>query len=483
MADTSPVVAAVAILGVCVAGWVAARVISAWTDWRPAGPIALLLAAPILPHVPIGAHLSLDDLLPVVGLALLVWFRPQLLITRNTLLRTGIAVLVALIVIRSISSIANGETLVGVVTMMAEAVGRPAFFLLVVILVAAAGPADVRRLFVARGLSVVGTFEALFGLGAFVLPYPMHAGVQSIRLLENLGTCTQRITGTLGLSPNHMGAVFVLTIPVTLGMATRNVGWPRVMWVAATVAQGAALILTFTRTSFVLAALAAIALLLFRRQLLVLLASVVGTGLMVLLVTSVACPRSEAQLPPLPLPSSSQAQVAQPSSPPRQTPDIVERLTDGNDRLALWYSAARLMVDNPIFGVGVGRSLDAMHARPSEYVDTPYGPSTSSAHNTILLEGAESGVLGAVVALLLNIVLLLIALRLVYAGRAEGSLNAAAGFGMLAFLTQGMVNNLFSVPATGILLAVLVGAFAIQERFVWPWSYRSSERGVSSLIA
>jgi hypothetical protein len=54
---------------------------------------------------------------------------------------------------------------------------------------------------------------------------------------------------------------------------------------------------------------------------------------------------------------------------------------------------------------------------------------------------------------------------------------------MLAFLTQGMVNNLFSVPATGILLAVLVGAFAIQERFVWPWSYRSSERGVSSLIA
>jgi O-antigen ligase len=159
----------------------------------------------------------------------------------------------------------------------------------------------------------------------------------------------------------------------------------------------------------------------------------------------------------------------------------VERLTDGNDRLALWYSAARLMVDNPIFGVGVGRSLDAMHARPSEYVDTPYGPSTSSAHNTILLEGAESGVLGAVVALLLNIVLLLIALRLVYAGRAEGSLNAAAGFGMLAFLTQGMVNNLFSVPATGILLAVLVGAFAIQERAAWPWSHRSPERGVSSL--
>jgi O-antigen ligase len=141
------------------------------------------------------------------------------------------------------------------------------------------------------------------------------------------------------------------------------------------------------------------------------------------------------------------------------------------------------MVDHPIFGVGIGRSLDAMHARPSEYVDTPFGPSTSSAHNTILLEGAESGVMGAVVALLLNVVLLLIALRLVYAGLGEGGLNAAAGFAMLAFLAQGMVNNLFSVPATGILLAVLVGAFAIQERFAWPWPRRSRERGFSSPIA
>jgi hypothetical protein len=483
MGDATPLVAVVAILGVSAVAWAAARVISGWTNWRPAGPIALLLAAPILPHVPIGAHLSLDDLLPVVGLGLLVWFRPRLSITRNTLLRTGIAVLVALIVLRSISSIVNGGTLVGVVTMMAEAVGRPVFLLLTVILVAAAGPADVRRLFVARGLSVVGAFGALFGLTAFVLPLPVSVGVQSIRQLESLGTCTARITGTLGLSPNHMGAVFVLTIPMTLGVAGRNVGWRRAVWIVAAVAQGAALILTFTRTSFFLAALAAIALLLFRRQFLVLLASVVGTGLVVLLVTSIACPASEAQLPPLPVPSSPQVEVEQPSTPATHAPDIVERLTDGNDRLALWYSAARLMLDNPVFGVGVGQSLDAMRANPNEYINTPFGPAISSAHNTILLEGAESGAGGALAALAINIVLVLTALRLVYAGLGEDGLNAAAGFAMLAFLAQGMVNNLFSVPATGILLAVLVGAFAIQERFAWSWPRRSRERGFSSPIA
>jgi hypothetical protein len=36
-------------------------------------------------------------------------------------------------------------------------------------------------------------------------------------------------------------------------------------------------------------------------------------------------------------------------------------------------------------------------------------------------------------------------------------LIAAAGVASLAFLAQGMVNNLFTVPATGTLLAVLVG--------------------------
>jgi len=104
--------------------------------------------------------------------------------------------------------------------------------------------------------------------------------------------------------------------------------------------------------------------------------------------------------------------------------------------------------------------IEVMRSDPDRYVSTPFGKSTSSAHNTVLLAGAETGVAGAVSMAVLNAVIALAALRLLWPRSRRPAIYTAAALAMIAFLAQGMLNNLFTVPATGTLLAVVVGAFA-----------------------
>jgi len=260
---------------------------------------------------------------------------------------------------------------------------------------------------------------------------------------ESLAGCGLRITGTLGLSANHIGAVFVVTLPVTIGMAISENGRRQWLWGAAAALQATALYLTFTRASIVLGFAAAAVLLVYYLRLR-LAAVIVGLCLVLLLgTTSFVCAPGHVVPPPTGTPS-----------PGVGTP--LDRFNDPSDRLALWYAAGRIALDYPVLGVGLGRMLDVMHDDPARYVNTPFGKATNSAHNTILLAAAETGVLGALGTLAVNVVLALVALRAVILRRRSPVIVAAA-FAALAFLAQGMVNNLFTVPATGTLLAVLMG--------------------------
>jgi O-antigen ligase len=105
--------------------------------------------------------------------------------------------------------------------------------------------------------------------------------------------------------------------------------------------------------------------------------------------------------------------------------------------------------------------LERARSDPTRYQRTPYGAAVSNAHNTVLLAGAETGLLGAVGVLLVNLGLGLAALAVVLRNwrpdRPE--LPLAAGLAILAFLAQGMVNNLFTVGVTGILAATVAGSF------------------------
>lgn len=433
-------------IGILLVAFLAARQISSMARWRPAGPIALLAAAPLIPNIRLGLHLSADDLLPLIGLGILIWQGPLPSWTKSRLFRVALVSLFVATVARVASAIANGTDVADSFGMLIEAVVRPALLLAIAAYVATAQPAERRRHFVATAVAIVGTFEAAFGLLAYVVPLPDHIGLQLIASWkESLGGCGARITGSLGLGANHIGAVFVLTIPVTIGLAIREEGWRRWMWTAASGAQGAALILTFTRTSIILAAVVFVALLLYHRQLkLLLVASALG-ALFLFSVTSLAC---------------------QPKSGSTPGPDgqggisvITNRLGDNTDRPALWYSATVIMLDHPIFGVGLGRIQEVIASQPDRYVHTPFGTAASTAHNTILLAGAETGVLGAIATLVMNAVLALAAGFWIWRGRHQ-PLVSAAGFAVLAFLVQGMLNNLFTVGVTGVLLALMVGTFA-----------------------
>lgn len=452
LGTTGPVLVAI---GVVIAGLVAAPLISRWTNWPPGGAIALLVAAPLVPHIEVVSRLSTDDLLPLVGLALLVLHTPRPALTRSRFLLVALVAVAVTTLARVASTFVHGSGIGDVLTTLTLAVGRPAFLVAVVVYVAASMPADRRTRFVAQALAVMGTFEGLFSLTMFTLAVPGVA-IRPVRLFETLGGCGFRITGTLGLSANHIGAVFVVTIPLTIGLAITQGGLRRWLWSCAAAIQGAALLLTFTRASIALAALAALALLLYHRQFRLLLATAALSMLLFAGVTFIACQPTQPDGNPLPGESVAPGDPGEPTEP-----GIVDRFSDPSDRLALWYTAAQITIDYPVFGVGIGNMTPVLKADPARYMDTPFGRSTSSAHNTILLAGAETGVIGALSTLVLNLWLALLGLKLIVDRGREAILQTAAGFAIVAFLAQGMVNNLFTVPATSTLLVLLVGAYGV----------------------
>ena len=439
---------------VLAAGFLGARIISRLADWAPAGPIALIAAAPLVPRIHLIASLTADDLLPLLGLGLLVLRTPFPGLTSDRWARAALVAVAIATTARIASAVANGGGLEGTFLILVQAVARPVVLLGIVIYTAATLPEDRRHRAIVVAIAAVGTYEAIFGLIAFTLGLPGNAGLQPARAYTSvLNVCPGIITGTLGLSSNHMGAVFVLSAPLTVALAVKGHGSARWLWLVGGSAQMAALLLTFTRSSMLLGVVLVVAFLVYERRFVLLVALAVATTVLALSATTLACvPRTN-----------------QPGTTPPPGSVFGDRFSDGNDHLALWYAAAQMMVDHPIYGVGLGRMFDTVRDNQERYRDTPFGPATSSAHNTILLAGAETGVLGAMGVASLNILLAVIALRCAWRGRARGDpLLVAVGMVMIGYLVQGMVNNLFSIPATSSLLALLVGGFALTRAEAQP---------------
>lgn len=432
-----------------------ARLVSRWAAWRPAGPIALIAAAPLIPRIPIVASLSSDDLLALLGLAMLVRSTPVPRLTRDWLVQGLLLMVVIATVARVASAIANGNGTEDTLLMLIQAVGRPIVLIGIVGYVAAAAPEGHRHSLVAIAVASIGTLEAAFGLVAFTIPLPGDAGMQAARELTSMyGLCRGGISGTLGLSPNHLGAVFVLSIPLTLGLAVRQLGWRRLPWTLAASAQAAALALTFTRSSILLGAAVSVGFLVYERKFSILALMAGVTAVLVAFAFSVGC---------TPAPGPGPGQPQDPGAL------FVDRFSDGNDRLALWYSAGRIMLDHPLFGVGLGHMAGVVASEPERYAKTPFGIATSSAHNTVLLAGAETGLFGGVAVLGINVGLGLVVVRCARRSRKRHDpLLLAAAVALGAYLVQGMVNNLFSTPATMAMFALVVGGFLSSRRHAEP---------------
>jgi O-antigen ligase len=416
---------AAAILAV---GFAAGLWIQRLTGWGPAGGLALLVATPLVPHVPVVGGLSLDDLLPCSASG----SSPR----RSTsaasspvkvpwLLVIGLVLAIAAGIV---SSIANAGSASDAIVMMLRSPGRYAYLAIIVALVALAEPAERRRQLVARGMALLGTTEALVGLAGFFLPLGGLALEPTRKFSVLYVEVPGRIAGTLGISPNFLGAIFLLTIVITAGLAIEaEERRERILWWAAVLVQSLALTLTFTRASLGLALVGLLVLLLLRGRLRYLVP--------VLLVVALGF---------LTTPSRTDDSGDDTGSPLSGAPVAVQRLTDDvPDRLALWYSATEMMVDHPLTGVGPGRMIEVAQSDPARYIRTPLGNAYNNAHNTVLLAGAELGVVGAIGAFLVNLAIGLAALGVVYRGwrRALGVVETAGAIAVLGYLAQGMVNN------------------------------------------
>ena len=438
----------IGVVGVFTGRWVARR-----TGWAPAGGIALLVATPLVPFVPVIGGLSLDDVLPLVGIAFLasaVDLRRLKTVRVPRLLMAG---LLLAIVAGILSSLVNASSPSQALAMLLRSPGRYAFLAVIVVLVALAEPADRRRILVARSMALLGTVEAAFGLAAFFLPLG-GIGLEPTRKFSVLYfEVPGRIAGTLGISPNFLGAIFIMTILLTAGLATdARGGRERTLLWASVLVQTLALTLTFTRASLGLAIVVLAVLLLVRGRIRYLVP--------VLCVVAIGFATTPARAPVAGAPGT----TGTPGTEGPRVPVAVERLTsDIPDRFALWYSASIMMLDHPLAGVGPGRMVEVAKGNPDRYMNTPVGSATNSAHNTILMAGAEAGIVAAGGALLVNVALGLLALRVVFSPRRRRlpAIETAGALAVLGYLAQGMVNNLFNVAASGVVFAVVVGAYVV----------------------
>ena len=387
-----------------------ARQTSRRAGFAAAGGFLLIVAAPIVPNYSIVLGFSLDDALPLLGLVILLplvpWSRFRDIRWAPTLAAAIALVGIAILVVAGlISAVLVGETPGDVVRLAIRGTGRIAFLAVITASVAILCQSPRARRFSTLAIIAVGTFEAAFGLAAYVIGLPLRAGLEipggTSILVDSI---PGRVSGTLGISPNFTAAILMMSILVTAGLAlATGERRERALLLVALAVQGVALVLTYTRVSLGLTVVALAILMILRSRPILLL----PLGLLVAVVAL--------------------------------TPTLERVLNDANDRLALWTSAFLLMIDHPVSGVGAGQTLVAVAANPERYRMTQFGTAGTTAHNTILLAGAEMGVLGAVGAIVLNIGLAVLAIVVLFraARQPHGAVAAAAALGLLAFLVTG----------------------------------------------
>lgn len=440
MTDVPTWLSAVLMIAVILAAVIVWRALPELRRWPPALGLMLACGTIIPSHDTLGVGVGTDDVPLLLGLLVLLACAlrsarhgpvelPRVPFARMALV--GVALLASGMVV---SAFVNAEQLEPTVSMLIRGAGRVVLYLVVVLAILAQRPLAMVRTVVAGSLVTVACVESAVSLVSYTVGLPGDFGLEPARGGSGLlGEIPGRATGTLGLSSNFLGALLVLTIPVTLGLALRYAGRARWLLLAAAAGQLVTMVLTYTRASLAVTAAACLLLLGLRGRLRWLAG---GVALLVLLL------------------------VATPA---------LHRMMDGStDRLALYTSAIKVFGDHPVAGVGPGEQANVTAAAPARYRATNFGVAANNAHNTVLLAAAEDGVLGGAGALLLNVAIVGVAVTvLTRARRARGRPDSdealAIGVAVLAFLAQGMTNNLFTVTLTATALVLLLAGCG------WPW--------------
>ena len=415
--------------------------------WPASLGLMLCVATLVPPHETIVAGVGADDVPVLLGLVVLAI--PAYRAVRGVALTRapfGVVVAVGATVLASamvVSAVVNAEGVGQTISMLIRGSGRVVLYALVVTAVLAVHRTGPVRRVVTAGLVAVASLESVVSLLAYTIGLPGGFGLQPADGASALADeIPGRVIGTTSLASNFLAALLVLTIPLTLSWWFEEHRSRLVLRVALAVSvllQVLTLVLTYTRVSLVVSAVAVIAMVVMRVRSVAAVAGVVPWRRM-LAVSAAAAALAVLVFATTPL---------------------AQRLTaDGNDRPALYDSAVRVFFDHPVAGVGPGEQADVTAADPIRYRSTPFGLATANAHNTVLLAAAENGVLGLVGAVVCTIGFAgaaVVAIRR-FGPSSVGLRHSAAGVALLAFLVQGMTNNLYTVTLTATAMLLVLAA-------------------------
>ena len=263
-----------------------------------------------------------------------------------------------------------------------------------------------------------------------------------------------RIFGTLA-HPNMLGAYLVMSLPLTVRVATRATSrLVKVAWVVVGAATLLVLITTLSRGAWIGLGVAGAAYVL-----------LVSRGARATSSSSERRARAPAAGLVWPAVLAVLTIVLLLISAPQLRSALVERIGQiGNmsapttqSRIQLWNAGLRMGADHPILGAGLDCYGDAFPAyRSAEYVRIEWGGNPTKAHNEMINILATQGSLGVVAALA---VVLLVA-RAVWRSTASGNPEirgdaVASGAALAGFAGQALTG--FTVVAIGALAAALAG--------------------------
>lgn len=295
------------------------------------------------------------------------------------------------------------------------------FILVAVAIAHTATVRDLRRLLLA-----IAACGGIAGALAIIDPQPLTGVVYQ-------GGDVNRATGGLG-SPNILGILLALTIPVQLVFALRGTSWERVLGASCALLALIGMALAVSRGAFIGLAAALVVLAFwppFRR------AAVVGLPLLAVLALVGSNPTSEI--------FDSRA--------------IVDRLTEvretgpNNPRLTLWEKVPEMVADRPIFGMG---------AYEYGYYTSHYGILSSQGvathpHSLTFAVAVETGLVG-LAALLAMFAALWTSLRRAFRAPAlAGGMAYALAASLAGFFVSGILDYALGAAPMSAAFFVIVG--------------------------
>lgn len=294
-------------------------------------------------------------------------------------------------------------------------------------------------------LTLSGSATALYACYQYMNPREF---IGMWGLYEGVAT---RVFSTF-VNPNFFAEFLILLIATSLGLFFTEKGYLRTTVSALLIVQIIALLLTFTRGSWV--------------------ALLIGLAIALLLIDF-------RLLPPFVFGGAAVASVI---------PGVLDRFLsvfslEGSSgfRLGLWRVAGDAMAERPIFGMGPGRFYDAFTEVVMTNPEHTVGYLFVGAHQSYFQLGTEVGIIGGIA--FGWMVFRACRMGFFYNARIDGDRgarlwNASLSAGIIAFAFNGLTSGAFQHPQAAVFFFVLLGMQAGNGSRFWDRSDSSASRSV-----